>query len=365
MACPMREFIDRVLAQLIRINSINPSLVPGAPGEREAADFVALEMRALGCEVQVIGGARPSVIAALRGTGGGQSLMLNGHIDTVGVEGMPEPFSARIVEGKLYGRGAYDMKGSVVASMAAIAALAKRPPKGDVVLTAVADEEYASEGTQEVLKLCRTTGAICTEPTSLKTCLAHKGFVWLEVETAGRAAHGSRPELGIDANIKMGRFLSRLDGLEQRLRARKPHPLVGPPSLHASTLQGGAGWSTYSDRCVLQIERRTIPGETVDQVMQEIRVLEPEKVRLILAREPFEVSPEAAIVQSVRRAGGGDTFGDTPWMDSALLSAAGIETVVIGPHGTGAHAAEEWVDLESVYRFAEILRDTAYDYCGS
>lgn len=359
----MREYIDRTLTRLVQINSINPDLVSDAPGEREAAEFVAAEMRTIGCEVKLVGGQRPSVIATLPGSGWGRSLMFNGHIDTVGVAGMPDPFSGRIEGGKLYGRGSYDMKASVVASMAAIRELANRRPAGDVVLTAVADEEFASLGTQEVLKVCRTDAAICTEPTSLKTCLAHKGFVWIEIETTGKAAHGSRPELGIDANMKIGRFLAKLDGLAQALQARQPHPLLGAPSLHASTLRGGSGWSTYSSQCILQVERRTIPGESVDAVLAELQALDPESMRLVLARDSFEVRSDAAIVQAVRKSGGGDFVGDTPWMDAALLSTAGIETVVIGPHGTGAHAEIEWVDLDSTYRLAEILRDTAVSYC--
>jgi acetylornithine deacetylase len=361
----MRAYIERLLTELVRIDSVNPDLVPGAAGERRIATFLAEEMLALGCDVRLVGPPeRPSVIATLAGAGRGRSLMFNGHADTVGAAGMAEPFSARIASGKLYGRGAYDMKGSLAAAVAAIAALRASPPAGDVVLTAVADEEAASQGMRQVLETCRTDAAICLEPTSLKTCLAHKGFVWIEVRTHGRAAHGSRFELGIDANLAMGRFLARLDGLERELRARPPHPLVGPPSLHAATLHGGAGWSTYAAECVLAIERRTIPGETVAQVEREIRTLGAEDVRVVLAREPFEVAPEAAIVQCVRAAGGGEFCGDTPWMDAALLAAAGIETVVIGPHGAGAHATEEWVDLDSTVRLAEILRDTALAYCA-
>ncbi len=361
----MHAYIRDTLCRLVQINSVNPNLVPVAPGEREIAMYVAQEMREMGCVVEVVGGDRPSVIATLRGTGGGRSLMFNGHIDTVGVEMMAEPFSGTVDGNNLYGRGAYDMKASIAASMGAIRKLTKNPPRGDVVLTAVADEEYASAGTEEVLRHCRTDAAICTEPTSLRTCLAHKGFVWIEVHTHGKAAHGSRFELGVDANMRMGRFLAKLDLLEQELRSRDPHPLVGPPSLHAATLHGGTGWSTYANECTLRIERRTVPGETVEQVLAEIRTLGEEDVRVIFSREPFEVSPNAAIVQSVRRAGEGDFCGDTPWMDAALLSAAGIETVVIGPDGGGAHAEVEWVSLDSTVRLAEILHDTALDYCNS
>lgn len=359
----MHAYIRDTLCRLVQINSVNPNLVPGAPGEREIAMYVAQEMREMGCIVEVVGGDRPSVIATLRGTGGGRSLMFNGHTDTVEDPGLV--FGVLYPPGKVLGRGAYDMKASIAASMGAIRELAKNPPRGDVVLTAVADEEYASAGTEEILRLCRTDAAICTEPTSLRTCLAHKGFIWIEVRTHGKAAHGSRFELGVDANMRMGRFLAKLDLLEQELRSRDPHPLVGSPSLHAATLQGGTGWSTYANECTLRIERRTVPGETVEQVLTEIRALGEEDVRVIFSREPFEVSPNAAIVQSVRRSGGGDFCGDTPWMDAALLSAAGIETVVIGPDGGGAHSEVEWVSLDSTVRLAEILHDTALDYCNS
>lgn len=362
----MRHYVEQTLQRLVQINSINPSLTPGEPGEREIAEFIAAEMRAAGLEVQLVRPDRPSVIATLKGTGGGRSLMLNGHIDTVGVEGMPEPFSGRVSEGRLYGRGAYDMKASIAASMAALRELAAAPPRGDVILAAVADEEFTSHGTEDVLNVMRTDGAICTEPTSLRTCLAHKGFVWVEMRTTGRAAHGSRFDQGIDANLKMGRLLARLDSLERDLRSRSPHPLVGPPSLHAATLNGGTGWSTYAAECVLRIERRTVPGETLAQVMAEIEAVAAgeAEVRHVFSREPFEVAQDAPVVEAVRRAGGGDWMGDTPWMDAALLSAAGIETVVIGPHGAGAHAAEEWVDLDSTTRLAEILRGAARIYCA-
>ncbi|MDX2179945.1 MAG: M20/M25/M40 family metallo-hydrolase [Bryobacteraceae bacterium] len=357
----MLESIERTLWQLVAINSENPDLVPGAPGEREAAEFVAEEMRGIGCEVTLVGGDRPSVIATLKGMGGGRSLMFNGHLDTVAGHAEVE----RKIEGDLLtGRGSYDMKASIVAAMFAMKELAANRPKGDVVLTAVADEEVASQGTQEVLRHIRTDAAICAEPTALKTCVAHKGFVWIEVELHGKAAHGSRFDEGIDANLKMGRFLAKLDEFEQELRARTPHKWVGPPSLHAATIHGGTGWSTYSDKCVLQIERRTIPGETAEQALAEIQALAPDAAKIALAREPFETREDAGLVQAVQRAGGGELCGDTPWMDAALLSSAGIETVVIGPWGGGAHAAYEWVFIPSVYDLKDIFVRTAHDYCS-
>ncbi len=247
------------------------------------------------------------------------------------------------------------------------------------MIAAVADEEYGSIGTLEVIKHHKTDAAIVTEPTALQICLAHKGYLWIEVETKGRAAHGSRFEQGIDANMRMGRFLCELEKLEKDLRARKPHPLVGPPSLHAAMIQGGDGLSTYAASCKLQIERRTIPGETEDQVMGELQEIldrlsgDPTfqaAARAYFVRDAFEVSPDASIVQTLDRAASKilghepKKMGDTPWMDSALLKAAGIETVIFGPAGGGAHASIEWVELESVAQTATILAQTALDYCA-
>jgi acetylornithine deacetylase len=383
MAAIDPEYARETLVRLVRIDSVNPTLVPGAAGERAVCEFIAGSLRCFGIEVEIREPApgRTSVLARLRGAGGGRSLMLNGHIDTVGVTGMDDPFSGAIRDGKVFGRGAFDMKGGIATAMAALKALAAGPRlRGDVLLAAVADEEYGSLGTADILTAVKTDAAIIPEPTALDVCLAHKGYLWIEVETTGRAAHGSRFELGIDANMKMGKFLAALDRLERDLRARPPHPLVGPPSLHAALLSGGTGLSTYAASSKVQIERRTIPGETEAQAVAEIEAIvhdvaaaDPDfhaTVRPFFAREPFEVSPEARIVQAVERAatkirnGAPARIGDTPWMDAALCQAAGIETVIIGPTGAGAHAATEWVELASVCQLAEILLAAAMDYCG-
>jgi acetylornithine deacetylase len=372
------------LARLVQINSVNPTLTPGAPGEREIAGFIAESLHVCGLEADIHEPepGRTTVLGRLAGTGGGRSLMLNAHCDTVGVEGMEEPFSGAIRDGKLYGRGSFDMKGSLAACMAAAKALADSGARlrGDVFVAAVADEEYGSLGTRDLIQRVKVDGAIVTEPTALEICLAHKGYLWTEVTVVGRAAHGSKFELGIDANLKMGSFLHELVKLERDLRSRPPHPLVGPPSLHAALLSGGSGLSTYAASSTVQIERRTIPGETEAQAVAEIQAVvdcvaaaAPDfhaTVRPFFARDPFEVPANAAIVQAVDRAAAKvrgvapKHIGDTPWMDAALLQAAGVETVVFGAAGAGAHAAVEWVEVDSVLKLAEILAEAAIDYCA-
>jgi acetylornithine deacetylase len=378
------EYITSTLTDLVRTKSINPAFADGSPSdEREIATRAGAMMKALGMETTEYEPepGRVSVVGRLRGSGGGRSLMLYGHIDTVGVTAMPEPFSATVRDGKLYGRGAYDMKGGVTACLATVKALRDSGAtlRGDVFIACVADEEVASIGMAEVLRHVRADAAIVTEATELRVCLAHRGFSWIEVETLGVAAHGSRFDLGIDANMRMGRFLARLDELEQELRARTPHELVGPPSLHAAVLHGGTGTSTYADRCRLEIERRTIPGETEAQVLSEIRAITDAlaahdstfraTVRAMLTRGSFEVARNAPIVNAILGAATNvlgakpQVIGEPYWMDAALLSDAGIDTVVIGPSGAGAHALEEWVDLDSIAKLTDILTAAAQEFC--
>jgi acetylornithine deacetylase len=266
------------------------------------------------------------------------------------------------------------MKGALAACMLAAAQVAGEGLAGDVVVTGVADEEYASIGMQAVLEAVRTDFAIVTEPTHLRVCVAHKGFVWATIDTEGRAAHGSRPAEGVDAITRMAPVLARLASLQAALHDRAPHPLVGPPSVHASLIEGGQELSSYPASCRLQLERRTIPGESLDDVRSECEQLiagvEGASLEMGLVREPFEVPESAAVVAAVQDAAravtGSDpeVYGDTPWMDAALSQAAGIPTVVFGPTGAGAHAVEEWVDLRSVEQCAGALAHAARTLCG-
>jgi acetylornithine deacetylase/succinyl-diaminopimelate desuccinylase family protein len=374
--------VAELAAQLVAIESINPDIVAGGSGEGALARFVAEWCERAGLETSVEEAApgRPNVVAVARGTGGGRSLMLNAHMDTVGVAGMIDPFEPRLDGGRLYGRGAYDMKGSLASCMLAAAEAAGRALRGDVILTAVSDEEFASIGTEAIAARMRADAAIVTEPTELQIAVAHRGFVHLQVEVHGRAAHGSRPHLGIDAIAKMGRVLVGIEELDRRLRANPTHRHVGSGSVHASLIEGGQEFSSYPARCLLQAERRTIPGENADLAERELREIveragegDPEfaaDVRAPISREPFEVTEDAEIVRHVRRQAASvlgaepDLVGVSFWADSALLAAAGIPTVLFGPIGEGAHAEVEWADIESLERCVEIYVGVAAELCA-
>jgi acetylornithine deacetylase len=361
---------DRALAelasQLVAIDSVNPDLVPRGAGEAEIARFVAGWLERAGLEVDHwdVAPGRPNVVATARGRGEGRSLLLNAHTDTVGYAGMDDGLAPRIDGDRLYGRGAYDMKASLAAIMLAGAAAAERGLAGDVIVTAVADEELGSIGTEAVLERYRAGAVIVVEPTELKVTIAHRGFAGFEIETRGVAAHGSRPDLGVDAIRKIGPILQRLDELDERLQGDGSHPLLGSGSLHASLIEGGQELSSYPERCVLTGERRTLPSESTEQVERQLAELAGDaELRLTIAREPFEVSETEEIVRLVREHSGSELGGAAFWADSGLFAAAGIPTVLFGPKGDGAHAVVEWVDLPSVERVRDVVISVAESFC--
>jgi len=379
------NYITGLLQSLVQIDSTNPDLSPGNAGEEQIASFLASRCADLGLDVSLyeVAPGRLNVVGTLKPSGDGPSLMFNGHTDTVGVDGMVEPFSGEIRDGRLYGRGSQDMKASLAAMLGAAKAIidSEIDLLGDLVLAFVVDEETRSIGTADLIEVLKTDAAIITEPTDLQIVRAHRGFIWYEVTTYGRAAHGSRYDEGVDAIMHMGRFLAELDKLEQELLQRSPHALAGPPSLHASTIEGGTEISIYPATCRLVLERRTIPGTAVSSATAELNNIiyhlsgaDPEFKAALQAtfdRDPFEVPQDATIVQALdavvaeRLGPGRPHIGATFWTDAALLAAAGIETVIFGPTGHGLHSAEEWVDLQSVYELAQILAETAVSYCGT
>ncbi len=369
--------LTQLLSDLVAIDSVNPDLVPGGAGERWIAEYVAAWLENAGLEVvlQESGNHRPNVIARLRGTGDGRTLMLNAHMDTVGYDGMTDPLKPRIEGNRLYGRGAYDMKGSLAAMMIAARNLARNPAAGHLIVTAVTDEEYASIGTRAVVRDYSADAAIITEPTELTLTVAHKGFVWADIDTEGRAAHGSLPDEGIDAITMLAPILQGIHDLDLRLRQGPKHRLLGTGSLHASLISGGTELSSYPRSARVSIERRTVPGETpatVEREFEEILAAAGQSwpnfkatYRQTFAAESYEAAEDLRIrtlaheVLTEQLGHAPQITGAGGWMDSALLGAAGIPTVILGPSGEGAHAIEEWVDLDSCRACAAMYEEIA------
>src|SRR3954470_9600291 len=317
----MTEVIEpgdaRALARaLVRVDSRNPSLVKGGPGEVACVHLLQGVLHAWGfwTEIQDAAVGRPNLFARIGSPRGGGSLMFNGHLRVVGVEGMThQPFAADERDGRMYGRGSADMKGGIAAMCAAAWRASKEGSRGEILIAAVADEEYDSIGTRSLLaRGIRADGAIVTEPTRLAIMPSHRGFVWVEVEVIGRAAHGSRFDIGVDAIRHAGLLLAELDRFDAEVLPRSTHPLLGRGSLHASLIEGGTGLSTYPDRCVLKLERRTIPGERTEDVLAEVeRACEMVRarrstfdatVRLLGAQGPSDVSVDAPIVRELSHA---------------------------------------------------------------
>jgi acetylornithine deacetylase len=379
----LSDDLQHLVCELVAIESVNPDLVATGSGESNIAAFVASWLEGHGLSVQILEPVpgRKSVLGVLPGGGGGSSLMLNAHMDTVGAGAMTEAFVPVVKQGRIYGRGAYDMKGSLAAIMIVAREARKLGLQGDLLIAAVADEEVASIGTNAVLQRRETDAAIVTEPTELRLCLAHKGFAWLEVETVGVAAHGSRADLGVDAVGRMGRILTGVVDLDRRLRGGRRHPLLGTGSLHASLIEGGQEWSTYPARCSVKLERRTIPGEDggsalreIEDVIARVRKEDPHVIAsatLLLERPPSQLGADSFVTKAVERAATEclgrepEVIGVAYWMDMALSNAIGIPTAAFGPSGEGAHADVEWVDLASLEMCVRVYLRAAELICGT
>ncbi len=374
-----------LIEDLIRIESVNPSLSDKGGGESEIAQYIGEYLKKMGLDVhyQEVEKNRINVIGILKGTGGGQSIMLNGHTDTVSVERMGiDPFDPENKDGRIYGRGSFDMKSGMAAQIMAVQSIIESGNilKGDVILTFVADEEYASIGTEAILKEYTANAAIICEPTNLDIIISHKGFAWIRIEIFGRAAHGSMPEKGIDAIVKAGKVLTEIENLGKNGLTQKEHPLLGSPSIHASLISGGIEISTYPDYCKIELERRNLPGEDrkamseeIQTVLQDIQSKDNQfkaDFEVFFFRPAFEISQEQPIVKSLSHAyeriqGEKPQFkGMGGWIESALLAEAGIPTVIFGPSGEGAHASIEYVDFDSVIATTEILIESIIDFCN-
>jgi acetylornithine deacetylase len=373
------------LQEMVRINSINPGLDPNGAGEGQIARWLVNTCESLGLDVhlQETAPGRPNVIARWPGSGGGKSLLLTGHTDTVSVENMlGDPFDARIEDGRLYGRGSYDMKGGLASILGAVAALRASgfQPAGDLWLGFVTDEEYVSIGSDALVTEIHADAAILTEPTGCRLCIAHKGFAWITITTQGAAAHGSLYNDGVDAIVHAGRVLAALETMESDILPQRSHTLLGRPSVHASLISGGLGLSTYPDSCQLRVEHRLLPDQSGEDALQlwqaaveQLRRVDPKfkaEAALDIYRPGYEIETEAPIVQTLQQAVT-NVAGKTPeyygmwaWLDSAILGRAGIPTVIYGPGGTGAHAAVEYVNLEEVFTCAAAIAEATREWCG-
>ena len=363
----------RLLRDLVSINSVNPTLVPGAPGERDVAEAIAIEMRRLGLEVAIetVVPDRPNVVGVLEGRSKGRALMFCGHTDTVGVTDMESPFTPVERDGRLYARGAQDMKGGVAAMISAAGALAAGGlPTGRLIVAAVVDEEHSSIGADDLVKSWSADAAVVTEPTDLAIAIGHKGFAWFEVDVRGKAAHGSRPAEGQDAILRLGRVLGRLEALDRQLQQRPGHPLLGTGSLHASRIEGGRELSSYPDRATLQMERRTLPGadessalEEIEGILSALRSEDPTlqaSARAMFSRPAYEVPathelPQAMAAAFTRVGGDPRIVGASFWTDAAVLGSAGIPAILFGPGGAGLHSTEEFVIVADVIQCRDAL----------
>ncbi len=362
-----------LLNTLVAIDSVNPSLVPGGAGEGEAARAVADALAGAGLAVETEEAApgRPNVVGILEGRAAGPSLMLCGHLDTVGVAGMPAPFAPVVRDGRLYGRGAQDMKGGLAALVDAARVLARESGRrGRLLVAAVADEEYASVGAEALVRKWHADAAVVAEPTDLVIGVAHKGFSCVEAATEGVAAHGSRPREGRDAIVRMGRVLGALEELDRRLQSGPAHPLLGPPSVHASLIHGGREMSTYPDACTLLLERRSVVGEPADvalgettAILDRLRAADPEfrgSARFLVGRPAYETPAGHPLPDALAEAL--TALGHTPrrgglsfWTDAAILGEAGIPSVVFGPGGAGLHGLDEYVLVADVLTCRDAL----------
>ncbi|MCC5941522.1 MAG: ArgE/DapE family deacylase [Balneolaceae bacterium] len=378
-----KNFTIHTLQKLVQINSVNPMLDSSGAGEENIGRYIYSLLIELGIESEIteLKPGRVNVTGIIRGEGSGKSLMINAHMDTVGIKGMDDPFSGAIKNGKLYGRGAYDMKGSIAAMLSTAKAITEQNLKlnGDLVFSFVADEEYESAGASELIKTVKTDAAIVTEPTNLAICTAHRGFGIFKITTFGQTAHGGNHHIGVDANMMMGLLLSGLSEWADRLPLFRSHPLCGDASVHVPLIKGGRSLFVYSHECTIHVERRTVPGETQESVTKELQqliesVAKKESrfnadIETILWRSPYEISAESDIVKTLdkvvteRQKTTPDYIGHTWWEDSAIFGEAGIETIIIGPKGNGIHEDVEWVDTDSVYDLAEILLRTATTFC--
>ena len=373
--------LEELVSALVACDSTNPELVPGGAGEGAVAAMIAARLSAAGLLVErtEVEPGRPNVVATLSGTGGGRRLLLCGHTDVVA--GSPEQFRPEIRDGRMYGRGCYDMKGGLAAAIAVVERIAASGDRlaGDLVLAAVCDEEWRSIGAEELARRNRADAAILPEPSELDLITEHGGFSWHTITSHGIQAAGSDTAKGRDGIAPLGTVLTGIAALDRQLDGQ-PHASYGRGSVHASTISGGESLPVYPASCSLGVERCLIPGETwkgaVDELeglLQAAREQDPEaqlELETIVGRDPVRLSSDELVISVLE-----DAFlaevgrpvvarGDIGWCDSGLLVEAGIPCVVFGPAGAGEHTDEEWVDLASVETCARVIERAARAFCA-
>lgn len=374
MITPDLAAMTRDLAAMVRIPSINPYDDAPGPGRREAeiAAWLIAAMDAIGLET---GGAeiapgRPNVWGRLKGAGGGPTLMLAGHMDTVGVDGYAgPPFAAEIRGGRLHGRGAVDMKGALAAMLETARLARSERLSGDLLLMFVVDEEHLMQGSLNAGRDGpRADACITCEPTGLAVAPAHKGQSAFPITVEGRAAHSSRSELGENALAAAARLIGAVGEHDAALRARPPHPLLGHGRATPVLLTGGESHSAVPARAVLTVDRRTLPGESVAMLRAEMEALIAAAGVRATVGAP---APEVA---------GLETPADAPLVRAALEAAAevgapgaltafpggtdapnfGCPAVICGPGDLAqAHAADEYIELEQLERAARLYLGVA------
>jgi acetylornithine deacetylase/succinyl-diaminopimelate desuccinylase-like protein len=365
---------QKLLGELVALPSVNPAFLPEGhrdAGEARVAEFLSAKAARAGLEVslQAVMPNRSNVIANLAPAGRvKQTILLAPHMDTVppSADGQFDP---RMVKGRLHGRGSCDTKGSITAMLAALNAVARngrRPTQTEVIFAALVDEENAQAGSRALAASgLRADLAIVGEPTRLQIITAHKGSLWLRMETRGKAAHGSCPELGRNAVHEMSRVVNLLETDYARQLRRRKHPLLGRATISVGSIRGGAQANIVPDRCVISADRRTLPGETEKSVRQEVRdllsrhglraTIEDEKLAPCL---PLETDPKLPLVRAFLKVNGqAKPVGANFFCDASIFGRAGIPSVVFGPGDIAqAHAADEWIELKSVDRAAALLQ---------
>lgn len=376
---------EKLLAELIALPSVNPAFAPpdaaaGRPprsiyGEARVVEFLAARAfkAKLDIDFQKVFPERSNLITRLPPRNKiKQTILLAPHLDTVGAS--DALFVPQRKHGRLQGRGACDTKGSVAAMFTALCELAEtksRPAETQIIFTGLVDEEYAQAGSRALVadseRLCvSTTLAIVGEPTRLKLVTAHKGSLWLQLRTRGKAAHGATPQLGKNAVHEMARVVDFLESDYAALLRLRRHPLLGSATVNVGQIRGGTQPNIVPDDCVISLDRRTLPGETDAGVCREIAAqlraknLRAKVSNTKLAPAPaLETNPRQPLVrQFFRSLGQARPAGVHYFCDAAVLASGGIPSVVFGPGDIAqAHTADEWVSLAELERGKNLLLD--------